>query len=145
MRMAVTLYLLTFTIAGQGLCCCTLEQLARDLVSPVATEPTMPRPAQKPCCAHHHRQTETKSPTNQKPQSPEPCPCKQHGQLPVLAPQSAARTLLDLQPRHSLDSGTTWLACGDVSELAPPPSHDGRAGGFVTAEDLLRAFHILRC
>jgi hypothetical protein len=145
MRTAVTLYLLAFTIAGQGLCCCTLEQMARELVTPAAPVTTTTRPAQKPCCAHHHQQTATKSTNVPQPQTPDPCPCKQHGQLPVLAPQATTRTLLDLQPRYNLDSATLSSHCDDATRVDRPLTDKGRAGGFVTAEDLLRAFHILRC
>src|SRR5579871_4827511 len=145
MRVAVTLYLLTFTIAGQGLCCCTLEQMAHELVAPAAQTPTKTLPAPRPCCAHHRQHAATKSTEVPQPQMPEPCPCKQHGQLPVLAPQSTTRTLLDLQPRFDLECGSLSFVCWKTTSVDRPLFDGGRAGGFVTAEELLRAFHIMRC
>jgi hypothetical protein len=144
-RVAATACMMLAQLAGPLLCCCSTSRAAAAV--PARTE--KPAPAARSCCGERPEAPEPqKAPEEQQPARLPHCPCQQAlAQTAGLRSQEneAAQRLQDDRP------------CPD--HLAPPMTSDVRrlldlalgatpnrtALPFLTADDLLRVLHILRC
>jgi len=165
LKVGITLYLVLATLAGPCVCCCTAARILSALI-PSPPEPETlriaDRPVRKSCC-HHGVATANRakpapsdegavannSPTKVKPAGDHGCPCRQG------APGRAA--LRSVAPSDQLSGLTRFLAAEpdgaawahvSVSEefVQSIGLREGPARGpFLTAQDILRAHHVLRC
>lgn len=150
-RIGISVYLMLATLVGPGLCCCTTPRLLAALAHPGKTE--QPRLS---CCPHHHQSGVADHPTGpeQAPQKREQpghpdCPCQENrATLALLSPDS--ESALQLLSRH-LASG--WMTFVGALPMAVPQFVAGLTGvpggcpafPFLTARDMLRSLHVLRC
>jgi hypothetical protein len=141
LRTGVSIYLMLVTLAGPGLCCCTLTQHRHRLPSTAKQ-----KPLERPCCCHR----QAKAPSQSTPVEPKkPCPCKEHGAMPVafLQNQSCSAQQLDFAEQLHYFADVASLAC--VNEVPSPVASQQSPvlgmSGCLTAQDLLRALHILLC
>jgi hypothetical protein len=144
MRTAVTIYLAFATLIGPALCCCSARLLAAPAPNPAAPHPVETPPAECPHCRKHTPPT----PTDEKPQpskKPE-CPCCARGADPVLmqVETDAGWVLAALQALSGLLPLESLLA-SHVIESQVGPTTPVVGAPFLTAQDLLRAHHLLRC
>jgi hypothetical protein len=140
----MTFWFITYTLLGPGICCCTLSA-SPATSSAVAASSTKPKP--RKCCCQHDK-AEGKSDHAPQPCPPNGCPCKRvkadtQGINPAPASNEVSqffRSVLNVFPEVLPTLGLqvfVWtLDAGNSSQIEQP---------FVTTEDLLRAFHILRC
>lgn len=145
-RGALAAYLAFVTVAGPWLCCCSAARATTHL------KPTKQRAdeAQPACCRHHTAKAPVQAPRERShrdgPDSG--CPCgndlnRATATLDHKSEQSnqsapAARNLLD---SASLPPSLLALA---AEGIAPVP-RERQALPFLTAYDLLRVMHLLRC
>ncbi len=150
LRIGLTLYLMFVMLAGPALCCCVAERLVADFASPAKQD-------ELPSCACRHQSTgdgQHRSP-EQRPDKKDhsdrsSCPCQQHGprQTPLASLDSGSAK--QLQARQAFEGPvelpailpTTLCVLSHGSRLA---SKEGEPFPFWTAQDILRALHILRC
>jgi hypothetical protein len=153
-RVGVCIYLMLTTLAGPGLCCCTVMRSAREVAPALRAERRPPAsPSHRGCCCHRDTATPNEPLPDRgvpKPGSPgRPCPCRQGQSNPVplptpssqLAPESlAAHASQPLPgpapalPAAGLLSGEGLCTLGTAHDLP-----------FLTAQDVLHTLHILRC
>jgi hypothetical protein len=150
-RVLVTILTLV-TAVGPGLCCCSF---AAHRPTPANTPTAKPANAARPCCCCQHEEDadEPAAPqaaaavTPAQPTVPDQeCPCKKlRERMPSLHSLSAEGATPD-QSRSALPD--TWLPVAAFSDTAPAPVivHGGDPPlPFLTAQDLLRTHHLLRC
>jgi hypothetical protein len=159
-RIGVSIYLMLIAFAGPWFCCCTPAHVS-DLLTALRPRqeqaPEEPPPAPSPQCRcgqHKPAAPSGKQPQKHEPKPAEredgrPCPCQEQRS------QSAQVVALDRGPElpsprsplqvHALDSAP-FLAPG---QLLPPDAAETLPGAsalpFLTAQDLLRSLHRLRC
>lgn len=144
-RTAVTIYLSLATLVGPAVCCCSVPPLA----APVsATQPVRPSSSDDsggcPHCRKHPAPATPDTPANgpDRPCKPE-CPCRSHAAQPALIQTDS-------------DLGGVLSTPLSAVALFPHPHQAGVDNGgradapvtgvpFLTAQDLLRAHHLLRC
>ncbi len=149
LRVVVAIYLMLVTAVGPAACCCTLARLTERLT------PSSPSQAPKvPSCCHGGPRSEppgkkAPSPSPRRPDSPE-CPCKQAGERELLALPAAHDEALESAARATIESfGFRSILPAD--HTVPPAwglsvfRERPAAGPAVSTDDLLYAFHILRC
>lgn len=150
LRIGLSTYLSVVTLAGPWFCCCTTTRLLARL-APSAPTDAQPR-AQ--CCCHAHSAS-TVAPCQTRPGAPAQapprhnCPCGQNARdtlaLPsARSPGSEIETLsrlLALVPSVGGLVMDTWNSL-DPADLSGPLDI---GSPFLTASDLLRAHHLLRC
>jgi hypothetical protein len=160
MRIGLSVYLILVTLAGPALCCCSLRGLTKFATQPAdrAGRQTSaePPPATPPedggcCCCHHQKPAPTpKPPKSDDPplrQPTDPCPCRHHASQPAL-------------PSSQADSAAPWLfspvflallsfapvaLAGSVADGLTGAAVSSAGRPFLTAQDMLRAHHLLRC
>jgi hypothetical protein len=144
LRIALTIYLAFATLVGPALCCCSARLWAAQIHTPTSrlasTESTL---VGCPHCRKHATPAPTENPEPQK--KPE-CPCCARGADPVLTQveTDASWVLSALQALSGLLPVDTLLASFVVeSQLEPTTLVVGVP--FLTAQDLLRTHHLLRC
>jgi hypothetical protein len=149
-RAAVMTCLMLVQLAGPLLCCCTTSRAAASPGPASPAQPDRPLGGKHSCCGGHAGDTSPRP----APESPKPaddrrdCPC----------PQSPARTaavlsafsevteqLQERQPHraHLVLLSVTPAARTDHRSFLPPG--ECPSSFFLTADDILRALHILRC
>jgi hypothetical protein len=137
-RFAVTIGYILAAILAPKVCCCALSH-ASEVMSQRTAVVTEVR--EKTC--PHCRTTET-TPDDSKPANKRKCPCKEGRSHETPAVVTAPASLL-------LDAPTGLAVLGLTDRLpvpafaAAPFTSVPRTGPPLTADDLLRAFHILRC
>jgi hypothetical protein len=146
-RVAAATYLMLAQLAGPLLCCCSLLRAA----PPVAPAPSsdQPAPVGSSCCGGHVARPAQKD-APQRPQPPDrrDCPCQQGPSrtTPYLSDQPEALKLLSERPEGLLYLASPILSSpcrvGQAAFLSHP---EGMALPFLSADDILRAHHILRC
>jgi hypothetical protein len=145
-RVAVATYLMLVQFAGPLLCCCSTPRAAPSAAQAPAAQPS---PSGHSCCGSHA----TKADRQHAPAGPQPCerrdcPCQQGSDRLAVLPAQAAEAVKQLQQR---DVAPVLLAPSALSvDGCPLPgalqaSEAPRAFPFLTADDILRALHILRC
>lgn len=153
-RIGLTTYLMLVTLAGPSWCCCSATRLFALLAHPPQGERPQPAHSRHSCCHSQSHPTEGHSqglPGNGHQKSEGPacpcCPCSQHCSDPVIS--------LPADP-ESAGYGLTFRlnTCQDLVEtVAALPTVDGATQAsrecppspFLSARDILRALHILRC
>jgi hypothetical protein len=148
-RVALTLYLMLSTVAAPLLCCCAAEHHTGH-ITPSSTGAAR----HHSCCQQHYRSgqqeqaPEGKSDQDSRP-GRSPCPCKdQNAQfVPLLSSPPEGAEQSPGQPlqawRHLfLSLPATVQLSGFGSPLMP---RQATGLPFLTAQDFLRALHILRC
>jgi len=147
-RVALASYLIFATVAGPWLCCCSVARLSGH---PADTPTRTPHPSSTHtcCCCHFATEEEQPQPEEQpaQPRSPEQCPCKESGSR--TAPAFAPEATIELA-RHAVDGFLYLLPLATEGDVLLSAGAFAIAQGclttpFLTAEDLLRVFHILRC
>jgi hypothetical protein len=139
MRYAVTLWYVVAAVLAPRLCCCALSHAAE--APPQRAAVTEVR--EKTC--PHCRATES-APDDAKPTDKPKCPCKEgrSHEAPAVVTAPASQWLAGPDaPTGYADVwtfGRTPVLAADASFTSVP-----RTGPPLTADDLLRAFHILRC
>jgi len=151
-RIAVVAVLTALQLAAPWLCCCTAARFAAPAAGPVHTQLEPPDPP--PCCCHQEQapseaQAQPGGPDNRQPPSHPGCPCRQHSDRnAALAPEREAGKQSLLQ---HLSQELVWLlSFAPVDRVQAPAGATPAPGGagslpFLSADDILRAFHILRC
>jgi hypothetical protein len=152
-RTVVVTCLVVAQAAGFLPCCCTMSRLAATpsrRAAGVAEQPDSNLPA----CCHHKTRAPQPEPTPQDgpgkslPGRPG-CPCRQDGSgnaAVALAPEAAKQLQqrqLSLEPVAALFSLPP--ACPMPAAARSQALGGAHALPFLTADDILRAFHILRC
>lgn len=150
LRVAAAVYLMLVTAAGPAVCCCTLARLTTRLAS--STSVAVPKPAS---CCHHGRAGKGSKDRTDRPCSPGTpeapgCPCGHAGRCEVIALPAAQDEMLQSSARAA--SGQYHFFPAILATEAVPPACVSSVfrGGFalpssVSTDDLLYAFHILRC
>lgn len=130
LRIGLVTYLMLSIAAGPWFCCCTAVRLLSSFA------PSVAQASPRKCCCQRNA-SDTRQPAA-KAHEKSPCHCQEKSP-PVLAPSES-------KPVHSLAGADTAPAAmeqvfcrpaGEMREQSPMP--------FVTANDLLRCLHILRC
>jgi hypothetical protein len=142
-RIVLAIYLSLHTIVGPWLCCCSLVTFAS--FNPASAGPPAARPPQKHSCCRCEGEPgrpDDGGDESGSPSRPHSCPCqKSQAEIASVLPSSP------IAEQDSLREGFhEWL-------LAAVPSagsrliarYDGNASPFLTADDLLRTHHVLRC
>jgi hypothetical protein len=150
-RLAVVAVLAALQLASPLLCCCSAARVAGPATR-AAKAPSEPSDL-CPCC-HKAAQDEESPTASDQPQKPQPparpaCPCRQHpARNAALAPDAeAGKQFQHRQPSQDLSS---LLSFAPVV-IALVPAGNGLAQSdtgtrpFLTADEILRAFHIMRC
>jgi hypothetical protein len=144
MRTVVTIYLAFAMLVGPAMCCCSARLFAAHGQPSAAPQSAVPAPAECPHCRKHM----PSAPTDEKPQPPKKpeCPCCARGAEPVLMQVetdtgwvlSALQALSGLLPVDTLfNSYVVELHLELTTPVVGAP--------FLTAQDLLRTHHLLRC
>jgi hypothetical protein len=124
---------------GPSLCCCT--------VSAAPKKPAAPRATAKRSCCHHQDDAQLPPPRNESQTPSKPCPCHQHPSNDFATATAAAPA----DPFSVLERAASWLPAvlADATvDTAAGSLADPFGGGtlpFLTAQDLLRTHHVLRC
>ena len=145
-------YTLTVLIAP-ALCCCLLRPAAAEAAPVTAAVPVDPVPAESaPACPHCR--AEMPAPTA--PQTPEPqpadqpCPCKDATaacEVGLPAADEAVVTSPDAPQSPVSPFAAAWGLSASVPVVFDWVPRTSPAGNlpFYSTDDLLRAFHLLRC
>jgi hypothetical protein len=144
LRVAVSIYLMLSMLASQCFCCCTGTRLLLRLThSKGANESARPS-----CCCEQsgldrQEAVKTSQHTSQNPPKSLPCHCRDRKAIAsqTVVSNSTAR---DLQPIGCLTFLAIAVHRDDADTVGASLSSDAPVS-FLTARDLLRAFHILRC
>jgi hypothetical protein len=151
-RTGISIYLAIMTLAGPWLCCCSAAHLANPKpVAPTASTGSGADDELPACCRHRHaarpEQTPGDHPHRGGPAGPR-CPCGKdpNRTAPALDTESARQ----LRPTPAALSPTDVVALLPALHTAPaegiaPVPRERRALPFLTADDLLRVLHLLRC
>lgn len=145
LRLAVTAYLTVVSATGPWVCCCTASRIAA-LLDSRSGKTSAPRR----CCGHHTGQS--RAPKHDHVPGPEApcCPC------PLDPSRSPAAALGSYEPTKQFEAREAERASSapflspDVDPCSGRTCPQGTPRGlsalpFLTADDILRAFHILRC
>jgi hypothetical protein len=138
LRYAVTLWYVVAAVLAPRLCCCALSHAAE--AKPKQT-PAVTEVRAKSC--PHCRTTET-TPDDARPTDKPKCPCKEsHAHDAPAVVTAPASYWLDAPAGQSVTGFTDRLPV--PAFVASPFTSVPRTGPPLSADDLLRAFHILRC
>lgn len=137
LRFAVTLWYVVAAVLAPKLCCCALSHAAESKPrrSAAVTE------VRAKTCPHCRT---TEKPTESTPKDKPKCPCKEGRTHEVPAVVTAPAS-------QGIDAPTGLSVAGFTDRLpvpaltAAPFTSVTRTGPPLTADDLLRAFHLLRC
>lgn len=150
LRIGLTLYLMLAMLAGSALCCCMAEQL-RAVFARTSKQGT-----RAPCCNHQ----ESTRPSQQRAlqQCPDKkdhsdrseCPCQGHRCQETALAALESSPAKQFQSRLSLLGPTELLAAlpfalAVSSERECRPPKESMPLPFLTAQDILRTLHMLRC
>jgi hypothetical protein len=147
-RVGMSLYLMLVMVAGPWFCCCSFTRLAGWLLTPAPPTKTSPAADAHACCRPHP--VPDKSP--KKPERPHrpTCPCQERS-----SPPSSLSLLESELTKHSerpkLDPSGSHLDLASSTMMAISPAGiihvpcETAAPHFLTARDMLRAHHVLRC
>lgn len=151
-RIAVVTVLTALQLASPLLCCCTVARAAASFTRAAEAQPASSE--LPPCCCHKAAQGgqgQTAPDQPHKRQSPArpACPCRQcPTRNAALAPDTeAGKQLPQRQPSDDLTGSLSFAPPGHALAYAGDVPFRNDAGNrpFLTAAQILRAFHILRC
>jgi hypothetical protein len=156
-RFVLAIYLMLHMAAGPWICCCTLFRVAGAVsawAEPIAEEPAEEPAPKCPCC--HTSESDADKSTRKSSDAGKPspsqrpcCPCHQDAaELPArVVPALSASDVLALEQGFR-----SALAVAFTAEVAPSAagapldvSLDENLFPFLTAQDILRTHHVLRC
>src|SRR5262249_22800511 len=146
LRVAMATYLVIVTAAGPLFCCCAPRRLSA-LFQPSASPLSVPREG---CCCGHHARPEQPTPPDgpERPQPSQPaCPCQDGPVCTVDLPSASELT----RPSAAPSDGPPALAPAHLPAGALPGCSSlaalgaQRAHPVLTADELLRVHHMLRC
>ena len=147
-RIGLSLYLMLVMAAGPWLCCCSCSRLARWLLTPPRPEQTSLAADTHACCRPQHAPDKRPEKPN-RPHRPT-CPCQEgHSDPSALSTLESAITR-DVERHELSQSGphldfiTSAVVATLLAGIIPVPC-DTAASHFLTARDMLRAHHVLRC
>lgn len=146
LRRIVTVYLMLVLMAGPGLCCCCCIFSQAVAAAAVSTNDSA-EPKPSGCCSCCAEEPASCPPASTKEDSPRPvkreCPCRQNLEFLLVAVPAPVSVLADQ---------ASFLFVEFLPALSPgfvPASFHSNPGDsllpFLTAQDLLRAHHQLRC
>jgi hypothetical protein len=155
-RLLLTLYWTVITLAGPALCCCTDRcELTSRRPSLAATASPLGAPGDAGRCPHCRKQSEppTSDTTRDDPADPSPCPdpdcpCRHLASEPVITGAGAGPSwaaLLSLGSAEWLPVGVPSGSSAVDPGLLPISTAAASVLPFLTAQDLLRVHHVLRC
>jgi hypothetical protein len=148
-RNSLSICLILTTLTGQCLCCCTAARLLEPKSAPDQARRPIP-----PCCccglgepASGSRAVMAKVHRERSPSPAQPrCPCREQKSQTTISDfsgtQGAWHTASKLQ---SVDAASIATAASPTADGRSPVSAERRHFPFLTAQDILRALHILRC
>ena len=148
-RTVLAIYLALHTLIGPWLCCCSLTSFA--VPSSAAAGSGAERLSKTHSCCQSKGELsqpgnkgESGTPT---PSRPHPCPCqKNHADLASLLPTSTpAEEVLLQRGFHGWPMAVFSLGTIPAAGHGLIARFDGNALPFLTADDLLRMHHVLRC
>jgi hypothetical protein len=144
-RLVVAMHLMIVTAVGPAACCCTLTRFTTKHMS--STSSGVPAPA--PCCHHTPPSKGAKDDSERRPNAPG-CPCKQAGGCEVIALPTALGEALESSNRAA--SGLFHFHLANLLDQVVLPTGGSsvfREGvgtaSCTTTDNLLYAFHMLRC
>jgi hypothetical protein len=148
-RVGMSLYLMLVMAAGPWFCCCSFTRLAGWLLAPLPSTKTSPAAGAHACCRPHP----VPDKSSKKPDRPHrpTCPCQERSStssaLSVLESEikrgDGERPKLDPSGSH-LDLASSALSAIFPAGIIQVPC-ESAASHFLTARDMLRAHHVLRC
>jgi hypothetical protein len=157
-RCALAIYLILHTTAGPWVCCCTLFQVAGVVsawAEPAAVDEPAEEPAPKCSCCHTSESDSAKSAGKSNdagkpgPSQRPCCPCHQDAaELPAqVVPALSASDVLALEQgfRSALAAAFTVDIALSTAGAPLDASLDENLFPFLTAQDILRTHHVLRC
>jgi hypothetical protein len=149
LRIALAAYLSAVTLAGPWLCCCTGLRVLASLL-PGLTTAAEQEAGKLPACCQHHVSSKTAVPEpGEQPPDPD-CPCHKHQERVAAVPPAQA-TPADGLARDDAAAGGWMLvavpvAAGWVASCGGHRDSDLQVDlPFLSAQDLLRAHHLMRC
>lgn len=150
LRLAVALYLMIVAAVGPAACCCTFARLTQRFTTP-ATSPV----SHAPSCCHRGSADRVPDKTPADPDSPDRpdspgCPCKEAGRTDLAALPAANDEARDIFLRVAVGEPLVPLAllCAQAIPSAsgsPVFRESADLGPSISTDDLLYAFHMLRC
>jgi hypothetical protein len=150
LRAGLSIYLAVMTLAAPWLCCCTAARASA--CKPAASAASADADDSLPACCRHrhagrHEQAPADRPHRDGPGGPG-CPCGKdpNRTAPALDSESARQ----LRPAPAAPNPTDAVPPLPTPLTAPadgvaPVPRERRALPFLTADDLLRVLHLLRC
>lgn len=149
-RLVVALYLMIVAAVGPAACCCTLTRLTTRLNEKPSTAT---EPASSSCCHHGpQKQTLPEAPERPSPGCPDApgCPCKQAVGGDIVGLPAANEEAQEVSLRGSLaeffcPSAALSSQFAPLADASPVFRERAALGPSVSTDDLLYAFHILRC
>jgi hypothetical protein len=139
LRIGLTLWFVLTTLAGPGLCCCSLQATVTHPTA-AASVPTI-----RSCC---HREPGPAESAPVAPPAQSPCPCKDDPTQPQ-AVRATGGVAAERGESRFLDDGslpffqsTALTMSGEGIGPITPEQHPGP---FRTGRDILCAQHVLRC
>ena len=149
-RNLLSICLILTTLTGQCLCCCT----AARLLEPKSAPDQARRPIPACCCcdlgqpASGSRAVVVKERREKSPSPAQPrCPCREQKSQTTMADSSGTQGAWHMASmlQSALDAASIATAASPTAEGRSPVSAGRRHLPFLTAQDILRALHILRC
>lgn len=143
-RAILSLYLIVVAIFGPGLCCCAFGQCSVGKKS----ESLKAEEAQPPTCrCQHskHQDNEPLAPRNHQPNRS--CPCKHHQETPVASSLSAPTLILTHSSQELQNSFDGFAFAYTITLFSTLALNSSEILHLVqlSAQDTLRAPHVLRC
>jgi hypothetical protein len=144
LRLALSIYLMLSMLASQCLCCCTGTRLFLRLTDPKNAT----RPAQPSCCcqraALQHESAKASKQSSQNPSKSLPCRCRDRQ---AITSQIAGSNWTGRDfPAKCVLSSAASISLANLDSVPTTVLFDSEAHlSFLTVQDILRAFHMLRC
>ena len=147
-RAGMSLYLMLVMAAGPWFCCCSFTRLACWLLTPPPPTKASPAADAHSCCRPHP--VPDKSP--KKPDRPHrpTCPCQERSSTPSTLSVLESEINRDGE-RSKLDPSGSHLDLVSLAMIAIFPAGviqvpcETASSHFLTAREMLRAHHVLRC
>jgi hypothetical protein len=148
-RLLVALYLMIVAAVGPATCCCTFTRLMYRYTQ----APSSPDEQPPSCCQHGPRsQPSAEIPEQHSPGCPDSpgCPCKQAGACSAVALPAGHDEAREVSLRGALveffcESGFSSSSFTPPASASPVFRESSVLGPSVTTDELLYAFHMLRC
>jgi len=142
-RFVVATILMLTQLAGPLACCCASGRLTA-ILSPSPSAVRNKAEAAPSCCKHHAPPgDDRRAPADQPPHERPSCPCAGHWSQAAVVPADSEARQQHLDPFSSAQPAATAERLSFLPELRSPVEQVPLP--FVTADDLLRSLHILRC